>query len=74
MPALLRQIGVPPDAPILVGGSTHDGEEIALAEIAQRLRVQFPKLFLVLVPRHFERVQRRGTAIARARREICLSQ
>ncbi len=60
VPALLRQIGVPPDAPILVGGSTHAGEEIALAEIAQRLRVLFPKLFLVLVPRHFERCREVG--------------
>ena len=60
VPALLRQLGVPPDAPILVGGSTHDGEEILLAEIAQRLRARFPKLFLVLVPRHFERAGRSG--------------
>jgi 3-deoxy-D-manno-octulosonic-acid transferase len=55
VPALLRQIGVPSDAPVLVGGSTHAGEEMALVDIAQRLRVLFPKLFLVLVPRHFER-------------------
>jgi 3-deoxy-D-manno-octulosonic-acid transferase len=55
VPALFRQLGVPPDAPVLVGGSTHDGEEAILAEIAQRLRARFPKLFLVLVPRHFER-------------------
>ena len=60
VPALLRQLGVPPDAPILVGGSTHDGEEIILAEITQRLRARFPKLFLVLVPRHFERGQEVG--------------
>jgi 3-deoxy-D-manno-octulosonic-acid transferase len=53
--ALFEQLGVPPDAPVLVGGSTHDGEEAVLAEIAQRLRARFPKLFLVLVPRHFER-------------------
>ncbi len=53
--AMLRQFGVSPDAPILVAGSTHDGEEIILAEMAKRLRVKFPKLFLVLVPRHFER-------------------
>ena len=58
VPALLRQIGVPPDAPVLVGGSTHAGEEIVLADIVQRLRVLFPKLFLVLVPRHFERCGR----------------
>jgi 3-deoxy-D-manno-octulosonic-acid transferase len=53
--ALFARLGVPPDAPVLVGGSTHDGEEAVLAEIAQRLRARFPKLFLVLVPRHFER-------------------
>jgi 3-deoxy-D-manno-octulosonic-acid transferase len=60
VPALLRQIGVPPEAPILVGGSTHAGEEIVLADIAQRLRILFPKLFLVLVPRHFERCREVG--------------
>ena len=57
---LLRQIGVPDDALILVAGSTHDGEEILLAEIAQRLRKKFPKLFLILVPRHFERCKELG--------------
>jgi 3-deoxy-D-manno-octulosonic-acid transferase len=57
VPALLRQIGVPEDALLLVAGSTHDGEEIMLADIAVRLRRQFPKLFLILVPRHFERAR-----------------
>jgi 3-deoxy-D-manno-octulosonic-acid transferase len=52
---MLRQIGVPPSARILLGGSTHDGEEAILAEIFLRLRKQFPDLFLILVPRHFER-------------------
>jgi len=52
---MLRQLGVPDDAPILVAGSTHDGEEILLAEMARRLRGKFQKLFLILVPRHFER-------------------
>ncbi|MGA2854495.1 MAG: 3-deoxy-D-manno-octulosonic acid transferase [Verrucomicrobiota bacterium] len=65
VPALFRQLGVPPDAPVLVGGSTHDGEEIILAEMAQRLRARFPKLFLVLVPRHFER----GNEVGRQLRE-----
>jgi 3-deoxy-D-manno-octulosonic-acid transferase len=55
VPAMLRQLGVPPDAQVLLGGSTHDGEEKILADVAQRLRARFPKLFLVLVPRHFER-------------------
>ena len=60
VPALFQQLGVPPDAPVLVGGSTHNGEEVMLAEIAQRLRKRFPKLFLVLVPRHFERCNEVG--------------
>jgi 3-deoxy-D-manno-octulosonic-acid transferase len=55
VPALLEKLGVNGDTPILLGGSTHDGEEVLLAEIAQRLRAQIPNLFLVLVPRHFER-------------------
>jgi 3-deoxy-D-manno-octulosonic-acid transferase len=60
VPAMLRRLGVPADAPILVGGSTHAGEEIILTGIAQRLRARFPKLFLILVPRHFERCKSVG--------------
>ena len=60
VPAMLRQLGVPADAQILVAGSTHDGEEMILAEMVKRLRVKFPKLFLVLVPRHFERCREVG--------------
>ncbi len=58
--ALLRQLGVAADAPVLVAGSTHNGEEQMLVEIAARLRQKFPKLFLVLVPRHFERCKDLG--------------
>jgi 3-deoxy-D-manno-octulosonic-acid transferase len=65
--AILRQIGVPADAPILVAGSTHDGEEVILAEMAQRLRAKFPKLFLVLVPRHFERSREIGQKLRACR-------
>jgi len=57
---LLRQLGVADTAPVLVAGSTHDGEEILLADIAARLRQKFPDLFLVLVPRHFERAKDLG--------------
>lgn len=57
---MLRQIGVPDDALILVAGSTHDGEEILLADIAARLRKKYPKLFLIIVPRHFERSREIG--------------
>lgn len=60
VPALFRQLGVPPGAPILVGGSTHAGEEALLADIFLKLRARFPELFLVLVPRHFERSREVG--------------
>jgi len=60
---ILRQVGIPPGARILLGGSTHDGEEAILAEVFQRLRKQFPDLYLVLVPRHFERSRDAGRAL-----------
>jgi len=55
VPELLRQAGVGLGARIMLGGSTHAGEEAILAEQFLRLRARFPDLFLVLVPRHFER-------------------
>ena len=57
IPALLWQAGAQVGAPVLVCGSTHDGEEAMLGEIFLRLRKQIPDLFLVLVPRHFERTR-----------------
>ena len=45
---------------ILLGGSTHQGEEAILAELFLRLRQRFPNLFLILVPRHFERSREVG--------------
>lgn len=57
VPALLRQLGVPEDALLLVAGSTHAGEEVLLAQMFLRLRARCPKLFLILVPRHFERTK-----------------
>lgn len=51
----LSQLGVPKNAPILLGGSTFSGEETILARTYQALRERFPNLFLIAVPRHFER-------------------
>lgn len=48
---------------ILLGGSTHPGEEAVLARLFLRLKVDFPELRLVLAPRHAER----GAAI----QELC---
>ena len=57
VPTLLWQAGATVGAPVLVCGSTHDGEEELLGEIFLRLRQKFPDLFLVLVPRHAERTK-----------------
>jgi 3-deoxy-D-manno-octulosonic-acid transferase len=51
----LTDTGMPEARRILLGGSTHDGEEILLAETARTLQTEFPDLHLVLVPRHAER-------------------
>src|SRR5207249_4655935 len=55
VPRMLGRLGVQSGARVLVGGSTHKGEDAVLARRFLRLRAQFPDLFLVLVPRHFER-------------------
>ena len=61
---LLAQLGVPPGARVLLGGSTHPGEEGILAEVYLRLRQRFSDLFLVVVPRHFERGKEAGREIS----------
>jgi 3-deoxy-D-manno-octulosonic-acid transferase len=60
VPDLLERLGVNSNSPILVAGSTHPGEEPILAEQFLRLRQSHPYLFLVLVPRHFERCREVG--------------
>ena len=64
VPRLLRQLAAPPDARLLVAGSTHNGEEGILAEIFLRLRARIPNLFLVIVPRHMERGKQAGRDLA----------
>ena len=55
--AVLAAAGFPPDAVLLMGGSTWPGEERVLADMLPRLRRVEPGLRLVLAPRHFERAQ-----------------
>jgi 3-deoxy-D-manno-octulosonic-acid transferase len=64
VPELLRQIGVPPHTPLLVGGSTHAGEEAILGEVYLKLKPRFPDLFLIVAPRHFERGKEVGKALS----------
>jgi 3-deoxy-D-manno-octulosonic-acid transferase len=51
----LQALGVESSSPILLGGSTHPGEEKILMESFLRLRRRYPDLFLILAPRHVER-------------------
>ena len=52
---LLRRVGVPEGANVLLGGSTWPGEEAVLCDLYKKLKAENKNLFLVLVPRHVER-------------------
>ncbi len=53
--AFLEEMEISLARPILLAGSTHEGEEEILAQVFQDLRDEFPGLFLVIAPRHVER-------------------
>ena len=72
---VLDSLGIPPNAPVLLGGSTFDGEEEILARVFLEIRKSRPDLFLILVPRHQERgdsvalhLERMGLKVARRTR------
>lgn len=65
---VLARLGVDTQRPILLGGSTHPGEEEILAPVFQQLRREFPQLFLIIAPRHVER----ATEIAAQLRQLGL--
>ncbi len=52
---VLETVGITRDHLVLLGGSTWPGEEAILLDIYKTVKTRFPKLVLVLVPRHFER-------------------
>ena len=54
--ALRARLGARPQDPILVIGSTHEGEEEIFLPVCEGLRAKHPRLKIVLVPRHLERV------------------
>ncbi|MSQ66621.1 MAG: 3-deoxy-D-manno-octulosonic acid transferase [Gammaproteobacteria bacterium] len=53
--AIRRELGV--SRPVLVAGSTREGEEIILLRAFRLLRHQFPDALLVVAPRHPERFE-----------------
>lgn len=58
---LRTQLGIPPEARVLLFGSTRPGDETLAASCWRMLRSQMPDLHLIVAPRH---VQRTGEAIA----------
>lgn len=53
--ALRRAFGFPDTSRLLIGGSTHEGEEPVLLEVFARLLQEHPDLRLCLAPRYLER-------------------
>jgi 3-deoxy-D-manno-octulosonic-acid transferase len=51
-------LGLPPSAPVLIAGSTHDGEEELLLEVFRKLLKEHPDLRLIIAPRYIERATR----------------
>jgi len=52
-----KKLNLDPSESLLVAGSTHPGEEEIILNIYQRLLKDFPKLKLLIAPRHPERSQ-----------------
>lgn len=53
-----RHLGWGEGDPVLLGASTHAGEEVILGEIFLKLREEVPSLRMILVPRHVERASK----------------
>ncbi|MFL6567769.1 MAG: 3-deoxy-D-manno-octulosonic acid transferase [Chthoniobacterales bacterium] len=60
---ILRSLGVATTRPIVLGGSTHAGEEEILARAFLQLRKAVPNDFLIVAPRHAERANEVATAL-----------
>jgi 3-deoxy-D-manno-octulosonic-acid transferase len=52
---ILAELKIDNHRPIILGGSTHPGEEEILGNVFRNLRQEFVKLFLIVAPRHAER-------------------
>ena len=50
-----HQLKIDENRPIILGGSTHAGEEEVLGKVFRDLRDEFPELLLIVAPRHAER-------------------
>ena len=55
---LRRKLRLPKDLPVLIAGSTHEGEEALILQVFKELQIDFPRLILILAPRHLQRIPR----------------
>ncbi len=53
---LRTTLRIPPEAPVLIFGSTRPGDEALAAQCWERLRDRLPGLVLIVAPRHLERL------------------
>ena len=53
---LRTALRIPPEAPVLVFGSTRPGDEALAAQCWERLQARLPGLVLIVAPRHLERL------------------
>jgi len=54
---LKEELGIPPGSKVVVAGSTEQGEEKMVLDVFIRLKQDIPDLFLVLAPRHLNRIK-----------------
>jgi len=62
--ALRAQLGIAPDAPVLVFGSTREGDETLAARCYAYLRKHIPGLRLIVAPRHLDRLEAAQSALS----------
>lgn len=61
---LRAALGIAPDAPVIVFGSTHAGDETLGVACWRALRSGFPRLRIMVAPRHLDRVDEVQRALA----------
>lgn len=64
-----QRLGIAPDQPVLIAGSTRGGEEKLLLPAWRELRQKWPELVFILAPRHLERLAEVKALLAAAGEE-----
>lgn len=54
--SLRSALQIPDGCPVIVAGSTHEGEEEIILTAFQKLKADYPKILLILAPRRLERL------------------